>query len=508
MVSATRNGTIHPPVLDPIITMNAGGIIQSASDSVEHVFGWTPTELFGRNVKLLIPEPRRSSLDRYLDRYRNTDNTNSLKRMRRFEAVRKDGKPIQIELSMSRADLPAQAAPFFIGIVRDVSQIIDVGPDTAAERIRLQHLITEQTRALATATLRLQLADRLASLGTLAAGLGHDMNNVLLPVRARLDALEHSGMTPAARGHVTAVRRSIGYLQHLSDGLHFLARDPDGPGVAADGEGTTNLTEWWAQFGALLRKAVPEHVNLQASFPTRLPAVNIAPHWLTQAVLNLIVNAGEAIPVGRRGASVRIWAKVGQGSGIVRLGVTDNGRGMPAAVQRRAFDLFFTTKSRGMGTGLGLPLARKVAVRAGGDVDLRSEPGKGTTVVLVLPAANRAAPRSSTPVVERRSAMISVRDHRTAALISHVLLKAGLTLRPASVRGPGIADIWVTEPSPKALAAARPWYKRSGTRKVVLLGTPPRSSQKAWASLSAEIIDPVDDFQVIRHVLGRALTGK
>src|ERR1043165_3814280 len=85
------NGARTQPVLDPIITMNAGGIIQSASDSVEEVFGWTPTELFGRNVKLLIPEPRRSALDRYLDRYRHADGTKTLKRMRSFEAVRKDG---------------------------------------------------------------------------------------------------------------------------------------------------------------------------------------------------------------------------------------------------------------------------------------------------------------------------------------------------------------------------------------------------------------------------------
>jgi C4-dicarboxylate-specific signal transduction histidine kinase len=136
-------------------------------------------------VKVLIPEPRRSDLDRYLDRYRHADKTKVLNRTRRFSAVRKDGTSIQIELSMSRADLPVHAAPFFIGIIRDVSQQIDVGPETAGERSRLQQLITEQTRALATANLRLHLADRLASLGTLAAGLGHDMNSVLLPVRAR-----------------------------------------------------------------------------------------------------------------------------------------------------------------------------------------------------------------------------------------------------------------------------------------------------------------------------------
>ena len=242
---------------DPIITMDAGGIIQSASDSVEQVFGWTPAELFGVNVNVLIPEPRRSALDRYLDRYRQASRAKALQRTRQFDAVRKDGSAIQIELSVSRADLPLQSAPFFIGIIRDVGRRIDVSADSVEARSRLQQLITEQTRALATANLRLHLTDRLASLGTLAAGLGHDMNNVLLPVRARLNAIEHAGMSGAAHTHLTAVRRSLAYLQQLSDGLHFLAIDPDGPGTAAYASGVTDLSGWWRQVGVLLRKSLP-----------------------------------------------------------------------------------------------------------------------------------------------------------------------------------------------------------------------------------------------------------
>ncbi|MBX3379052.1 MAG: PAS domain S-box protein [Phycisphaeraceae bacterium] len=502
--AAARTKSLNSSVLDPIITMNAGGIIQSASDSVEQVFGWTATELFGRNVKILIPEPRRSALDYYLDRYRNSDQTTVLQKTRRFAAVRKDGKAIQIELSMSRADLPAHAAPFFIGIVRDVSHQIDIG-DSPEERSRLHRLITEQTRALATANLRLQLADRLASLGTLAAGLGHDMNNVLLPVRARLDALEHTGISDAALTHLTAVRRSIGYLQHLSDGLHFLAIDPDGPGVASDGTGTTDLAYWWSQVGALLRKAVPKHVKLTISLPKRLPPVHIAPHWLTQAMLNLIVNAGEALQQGRRQARVRLWASAEDANRSVRLAVTDNGRGMTHAVQRRALDLFFTTKRRSMGTGLGLPLARKVAVRAGGEIEIKSEPGKGTTVTLVLPAVRPGAKGKAPLAPERRTAAISVVDRRAAELITHVLLKAGLHLKSANRLGPRSADFWVTNPTPEALATATRWHKRFPTGVAVLLGPPARTARKKWAALGAVVIDQPDDFEAIRHTLGQAL---
>ncbi len=485
--------------LEPIITMNAEGIIQSASDGVERIFGWTPTELFGRNVKVLIPEPPRSALDRYLDRYRHADRAKTLTRTGRFDAVRKDGRVVPIEMSISRADLPAQSAPYFIGIIRDVGEEIDVG-EASLDGSRLRRLIAEQTRALATANLRLHLADRLASLGTLAAGLGHDMNNVLLPLRARLNAIEHAGIAAPARGHVDAVRRSIAYLQHLSDALHFLALDPDGPGAARDGAGCTNLVSWWAQVGSLLNKAVPKHVRVSASFPKKLPPVGIAPHWLTQAALNLIVNAGESLPAGRRLARVRVWAKVTDAGRTVTLGVTDNGRGMSQSVQRRAFDLFFTTKARSMGTGLGLPLARKVAIRAGGNLEIRSEPGQGTTATLILPVASvGAADRAARP---RLTAVVSVRNHRTSALVSQVLLGVGIMVRPESKSGPRTADVWVTEPTPAALLQAQRWKKAKRQRVVALVGAP-KADRAAWEALRPTIIDPPDDFEAIRHALGR-----
>lgn len=499
-----QSPTHQHPILDPIITMNAGGIIQSASDSVEALFGWTPSELFGQNVKLLIPEPRRSDLDRYLDRYRHSDKAKALKRTRRFDAVRKDGKRLQIELSMSRADLPAHAAPFFIGIIRDVSREIEVGPDTMAERSRLEDLIMAQTRALATANLRLQLADRLAALGTLAAGLGHDMNNMLLPVRAHLNAIEHHGVSSGALDHLKAVRRSITYLQHLSDGLHFLAIDPDGPGIASDGEGTTDLADWWSQVGELLRRAVPKNVRVQVSLPKRLPPINVAPHWLTQAMLNLIVNAGEAIPAGNKQGRVRIWAKLSEDGKHIRLGVTDNGRGMTPGVRRRALDLFFTTKPRMMGTGLGLPLARKVAIRAGGDVEISSEPERGTTVLMVLPKAGRATDSVKPDPSLAQVAMISVQDHRSSALITQILMRAGVEVAPAVKVLPGAADIWVTDPTRIALSAASRWRKHNSKGVIVLLGKSASSAHTRWEEIGALVIDPPDDFETMRHVLGEA----
>src|SRR5205085_6852740 len=139
----------------------------------------------------------------------------------------------------------------------------------------------------------------------------------------------------------------------------------------------------------------------------------IAGHWLTQAMLNLIANAGESIPEGRRRGHISITAAPGEGD-VVRISVKDNGRGMAPEVQRRAFDLFYTTKSRSMGKGLGLPLAKKVAVRAGGSIELISQPGRGTTAVLILPATERSSARAGGAGRRQRAAAISIRNYRVA----------------------------------------------------------------------------------------------
>lgn len=482
--------------------MNTGGVIQSASESVQEVFGWTPAELFGRNVSVLIPEPRRSALDKYLDRYRRADTAKTLHRTRRFDAVRKDGSPVQIELSLSRANIPHLDSPFFVGIIRDVSREIDVGGDSPAERTRLQSIVTEQTRALAKAHLRLQLADRLASLGTLAAGLGHDMSNVLLPIRARLNALDQEPIPPAAAEHLRAIRASVLYLQQLSESLHFLALAP--AGTDAEQRDATDLAHWWKQACPLLRRVVPRNITVDAVLPIGLPTVRIDPHWLTQAMLNLVTNAGEAFPANRRAGWVRITAIPADDGATVRLEVTDNGIGMRSEVANSAFDLFYSTKARAMGTGLGLPLVRKVVSLAGGNVEIRSVYGKGTTVSLVLPTVARGAAVAGTAPKERPTAVVTVKDRRIASFISQVLIALGYTVKSVASGGPGTADLWVTKPTEAALTAAGRWRKGHLERALVLLGAPPASARRRWGAIGAKIIDPMDDFEAIRFHLGAA----
>jgi len=507
-VEAARDRAALAAALDPIITIDAAGIIQSASDSVERVLGWAPAELLGRNVSVLMPEPHRSAHDGYLGTYHRTGKTNIMNRPRRFQAMRKDGSLIAIELCVSRANVSAGGAPLFVGIIRDMSDFVAAEVSHEQEQVRSQQLLAEQTSALQTAHVRLRMADRMASIGTLAAGLGHDMNNVLLPVRARLNALRaagQAGRVPAAEiKHVEEIRKSVGYLQQLADGLHFLALDPEAEDKASDG-GATDLQQWWSQARALLSKAVPKHVRVSASLSAKLPKAAIAPHGLTQAVLNLIVNAGEAIPGPekrkRRQGHVRLWADVlrDDRGEWVRLGVSDNGTGMTDEVKRRAFEMFYTTKPRGLGTGLGLVLVRNVVERTGGRVEVESETGKGTTVTLIIPSVQaREAGKAGT--LENLVA-IRVPDGRAASLIRHILEVSGAKVNEGDKLGD--ARALVIDPAAADIREVRRWRKEHLDGHLVLLGRP--RSAGLWRPLKPVTIEDPSDLEEVRSALARAI---
>lgn len=485
-----RLEAILSSTLDPIITIDAHGQIISVSKSIERVFGYAVHELIGENISVLMAPPHRAAHDGYLMRYRHSGETSILGRTREFEAVRKDGSVFPIEISVSRVDVPGEAFPLFTGIIHDISERKSNEAEVARYRENLEGLVRARTAELMKSHEQLRQADRLASIGTLAAGLGHDMNNVLLPMRCRLDAVEAMNLPEAAREELAIVRRLGDYLQQLSDGLHLLALDPE------DGEAsqpTTDVAAWWEQVGVLFHKAVPKHARFECDFESGLPGLALPPHRLTQAVLNLVVNAGEAIAAG---GLVRVWARLDEEGQCVRVGVTDDGRGMSSEVSKRAFDPFFTTKSRGLGTGMGLSLVRGVAQSSGGTVSLDSEPGRGTTISLALPIAHRADANTQ----GERRARLSLGDTRLTTLIATMLGSEGFVVE-AGADGDAAAAIWIVETDHASLHAAKEYLRAANERQLIVCG--PTSA--GWDRLDIFHIEQVDDFDEVRRVLRDAI---
>ncbi len=454
-------------VIDGIITINRRGVIQDVNPAAEQIFGYDAAEMIGRRVEMLMPAPYADGHQGYVDNYLNTGDAKIIGIGREVTGLRRDGSTFPMDLAVSEVD----HLHVFVGVVRD---------------------LTERQRAEE----RLRQADRLASIGSLAAGLGHDMNNVLLPLRARLDALEAASLPEAAQRHVRAIRDSVSYLQQLTDGLHLLALDPRD--AQASG-GRTDLATWWDQVGPLLQRSLPRHVRLAVSMPTDLPPITVAPHRLTQVALNLLVNAGDA--VGEDGR-VRIEVERDAAGDRVSLRVVDNGSGMPADVRARAFEAFYSTKDRGRGTGLGLALVHGIVSAAGGEAMIDSAPGHGTTVTVLFPAVpDREEGGLSDdgdegpPVV-----MISIEDDRIATMMATFFQQAGLQVRRGATGDPAEHRIWATSPSGTDVSAVQRFLQRSG-RQVIACGPDAR----AWSRLGAIVVDDMFDFELVRDQVGEAV---
>jgi signal transduction histidine kinase len=246
---------------------------------------------------------------------------------------------------------------------------------------------------------RMREADRISSLGMLGAGLGHELGNILLPMQAHLNALRaaaaRGAMPDVLKMHLASIGAGISYLRHLADGTQRLGRldEPGMEAVSSDGSGSrASPSDWWPSVEGLLRCVLPSSTSLEVDVPSSCPAPRVHSNALMQSLLNLLVNARDAI-VARHGADgcggeIRVaFARIGCGRRTrVRVSVLDNGAGMDESTLARAREPFFTTKPGGRGTGLGLATVAAMVEECGGQLSIRSVVDSGTEVTVTLPA--------------------------------------------------------------------------------------------------------------------------
>jgi signal transduction histidine kinase len=357
-------------------------------------------------------------------------------------------------------------APALPHILRaKVSVFVELFRQTREAR-RQAATVAERTGELEASYDRLRLAERMASLGTLSAGLGHDMGNLLLPIQVRLEALEQRGMPPEGIEDLRAIRQCTAYLQRLANGLRLLALDPGD----ARADESTPLAEWWADTSPLLKNVLPRGVTLAGEIPEGLAPVGLARSALTQAVLNLVQNAGDVLRERGKG-NVRVWARAERGGAgeRVELGVSDDGPGMTEEVKRRCMEPFFTTKTRKISTGLGLALVHGAVQQCGGTVRVDSEPGRGTSIVLNLPL-ERVPPTSG----ERPLAVVSLRNNRMKTFVGSILESLEFRVETGERPENGSASLWITEPRSGTADAARAFVDGAEHRRVVLFGAGPK----------------------------------
>jgi len=377
---------------------------------------------------------------------------------------RDDGQVRDIEAFQTVRTNKQGQTEWMVGTNLDITQRKAAEQELARHRDNLQRAVEERTAELAASTVALHTSERLAALGTLAAGLGHDIANMTMPIRARLQMLDAACTTDGAREDVAAISKSLHHLSNLSAGMRLMAMDPErveASTLAAD------LEAWCAETSPVLRAALPRHLHFQCQAPRAL-GVNIPRHRLAQAVFNLVQNAGEAMAAQPAG-TVRVTAEAATGPAgapVVRLEVSDDGPGMPAELVARCFEPYFSTKGRAIATGMGLGMVRGIVESAGGTVQVHSAPGEGTTFTLMLPATvSSQSADASAP----RTAAVTIKGQREAALAMMFLGQLAFkTFRHLDSSAPDVS-LWVVEkPDPSLVRAYLDLHPQG--RVVVLEG--------------------------------------
>jgi PAS domain S-box-containing protein len=296
----------------------------------------------------------------------------------------------------------------WFGTAMNVNDLKEAEHELRLHREHLQQLVEQRTAELDASQERLRLSERMASIGTLAAGLGHDMANLLLPVRVRLESLEAMGLPEPAMREIERIRASAEYLRKLSAGLRLLSVDPNTPANAE----STHLESWWSESEPVVRNALPRGVQLVSDLaPCHDAPVAMSKAALTQVVFNIVQNSADAMR-GSGAGTVSVSASCEDST--VRLEIADTGPGMTEEVRRRCMDPFFTTKPRGISTGLGLTLVYGLVRDAGGSIELDSAPGRGTRFALRLPLRQ---PTGASQERRRRRAWVDLRDARVRGYV-------------------------------------------------------------------------------------------
>ncbi len=453
---------------DAIVGYALDGIITSWNTGAEKLYGYSEREALGRPV-LHLPADRAGEMAGILERISRGES------VKRFETVhlRKDGMRIDISLTVSAIRDAAGRVTGASSIARDITerkqaeesiqkllraveqaenvifmtdpdgQISYINPSFEAlygykreevlgrtPRIAVQHDVTE--RKLLEQQFR--QAQKMEAIGQLAGGVAHDFNNLLTAILGYAELLaEKLKDRPREAEDLDEIRKAGERAASLTRQLLAFSRQQVFERKVLD------LNRLIAEIEKMLRRLIGEDVDLVTVLDPALAYVWADAGQLEQVVMNLAVNARDAMPRGGKltietsnveldEEYARLHTPVRPGR-YVMIAVSDTGVGMDAATRSRIFEPFFTTKERGKGTGLGLATVYGIVKQSGGYIWAYSEPGKGSTFKIYLPPADQSLlPEEDrvgeTPSVRGTETVLLVEDEESVRTLSRAILES------------------------------------------------------------------------------------
>ena len=414
-----------------IITIDDRGLIETINPATEQLFGYAADELIGQNVKVLMPEPYRSEHDGYIHNYIETGVKKIIGIGREVSGRRKDGTAFPVHLSVS--EFAADGRRYFTGMIHDIS-----------DRKHVEEALRDSERQLAQ-------SQKMEAVGQLTGGIAHDFNNLLLVISGNLELLEPQVTNDNSRALLKEARDAAALGSKLTDQLLTFARRRH-----LDAH-VIQLNDLVVSITDMLRRTLGEHITLSTSLAPEVWATRADPGQFQSAIVNLAVNAQDAMPQGGKlvvetrnmvfdDQHTDLHAEIEPGE-YVQLSITDTGTGMPPDVRDRVFEPFFTTKEKGRGTGLGLAMVYGFVKQLGGYVTIYSEVGHGTTINLYFPRADGAsvpetpaAKKSDIDAPTREAILVVEDDERVRQLTTKRLKLIGYRVLEAH-DGPSALEI-------------------------------------------------------------------
>ncbi|MFO1381380.1 MAG: PAS domain S-box protein [Chitinivorax sp.] len=390
-----RMRSILDTAADAIVVIDQNGIVQLFSHAAENIFGYRAEEVLGRNISMLMPPSIAAGHDSYIRRFVRTGKARVIGFGRELQGLRKDGTLVPIELAVS--DWTSGGELFFTGVIRDVT-----------EHRQLQRQLLQ--------------SQKLDALGQLAGGVAHDFNNLLGVVVGNLDILATLLETqPTLLKRVNAALHAAERGASLTKRLLSFARTTP---AAAETLPVIDLNQATRDISDLLGRPLDPRIEFEVDLATAPLPVRLDSSEFQNALLNLVINARDAMPAGGRLRIATCARAISEAQPDLPAGeyaeisINDSGTGIPDDVREHIFDPFFTTKPKGKGTGLGLPMVYSYVKRMQGAIRLESLLGAGSTFRLLFPSVtdgiDDAAPE---PVSHRGNGeLILVVDDEVALL--------------------------------------------------------------------------------------------
>ncbi len=354
-----------------VVMLDVEGRVRNWNPAAERLFGWTAQEVVGLPLPV-VPEPGKEEARRLIDRALKGESFTGVETQR----LRKDGTIVDVSLSVAPVKGPGDTVTGTIGVLADIG-----------ERAQLES--------------QLRQAQKMEAVGRLAGGIAHDFNNLLTAIIGYAGLLVRGTREPAMQKRAVAIGKAAERAAELTSQLLSFSRQQVLASRALD------LNSIIVGFDGVLRRIIGEEVRLVTVAKPGLWPIRADPGRIEQVLMNLAVNARDAMPQG--GTLTLETANVDLDDAFVRLNpgsnpgphvllsVKDTGLGMAPEVQKRIFEPFFTTKAVGSGTGLGLATVYGVVKQSAGYISLETATGKGTTFRVYLPKAVRAADEAEWP---------------------------------------------------------------------------------------------------------------